>query len=94
MNKNELIKHISTGADISILAAELVLNSFIKHVMLAVSSDEAVRIIGLGSFSLCERSARVGRNPVTGAVVQIQASRSVKFKAGSAFKDAINGNSL
>lgn len=94
MNKVELIEKISVGADISRLAAEQVLNSFIAHVIHAVSNDDIVRIIGLGSFASSDRSARMGRNPVTGAAVQIQASRSVKFKAGSAFKDAVNNNSL
>jgi DNA-binding protein HU-beta len=94
MNKVELIEKIAAGADISMLAAERVLNSFIMHVIHCVSNDEIVQIIGFGSFAPCERSARMGRNPVTGAAVQIQASRSVKFKAGSAFKDAVNNNSL
>ena len=76
------------------LAAEQVLNSLIQNVIHAVSSDEIVQIIGLGSFAPIERSARIGRNPSTGAPVQIQASRVVKFRAGSAFKDAVNADSL
>jgi len=90
MNKVELIDHIAVGADISSLAAEQVLNSLIQNVIHAVSNDEIVQIIGLGSFAATERSARIGRNPSTGALVQIQASRSVKFRAGSAFKAAVN----
>jgi len=90
MNKVELIDHIAVGADISTLAAEQVLNSLIQNVIHAVSSDEIVQIIGLGSFASSERSARIGRNPSTGALVQIQASKSVKFRAGSAFKVALN----
>ena len=94
MNKEELIDHIAVGADISTLAAEQVLNSLIQNVIHAVSSDEIVQIIGLGSFASSERSARIGRNPSTGALVQIQASRSVKFRAGSAFKVSLNAEPL
>ncbi|CAM3790376.1 HU family DNA-binding protein [Polynucleobacter arcticus] len=94
MNKVELISHIASGADISTLAAERVVSSFISQVIGAVSSDDVVQIIGLGSFASTERSARMGRNPVTGATVMIGASRSVKFKAGSAFKYAVNSNPL
>lgn len=94
MNKVELIDHIAVGADILTLAAEQVLNSLIQNVIHAVSSDEIVQIIGLGSFASSERSARIGRNPSTGALVQIQASRSVKFRAGSAFKVALNSEPL
>jgi len=94
MNKVELIEHIAVGADISTLVAEQVLNSLISRVIHAVSSDDVVRIIGLGTFTPSERSARIGRNPVTGAAVLIQASRVVKFRAGSAFKDAVNADLL
>jgi nucleoid DNA-binding protein len=94
MNKVELIDHIAAGADISRLAAEQVLNSLIQNVIHAVSGDEIVQIIGLGSFASIERSARIGRNPSTGAPVQIQVARVVKFRAGSAFKDAVNADSL
>jgi DNA-binding protein HU-beta len=94
MNKVELINHIAVGADISTLAAEQVLNSLIQNIIHAVSGDEVVQIIGLGSFASSERSARIGRNPSTGALVQIQTSRSVKFRAGSAFKIAVNSDPL
>ena len=94
MNKVELIDHIAVGADISELAAEQVLNSLIQNVIHAVSNDETVQIIGLGSFASTGRSARIGRNPSTGALVQIQAGRSVKFRAGSAFKAALNAEPL
>ena len=94
MNKVELIDHIAVGADISKLADEQVLNSLIQNVIHAVSSDETVQISGVGSFAASERSARIGRNLSTGALVQIGASRSVKFRAGSAFKDAVNAGPL
>ena len=90
MNKKELIEHIATGADISTLTAEQVLNSFISHVIETVSAKDVLQLIGLGSFSQGERSARNGRNPVTGAVVHIAASRTIKFRPGIAFKNSLN----
>jgi DNA-binding protein HU-beta len=56
----------------------------------AVKSNDTVSIIGFGTFALSERAARKGRNPKTGEEIQIKASKSPKFKAGKAFKDAVN----
>ena len=90
MNKLELIEHIAVGADISKLAAEKALNSILLRITDAVAMNDVVRIIGWGSFSQVPRSARIGRNPITGDAVQIAASISVKFKPGAAFKNALN----
>lgn len=90
MNRAELIEKIAVGADISKLSAEQVLNSIIFRILDEVSRNDAVQIIGWGSFSQAPRSARSGRNPITGEVIQISACVSVKFKPGTAFKDAVN----
>jgi nucleoid DNA-binding protein len=90
MNKVELIDHIAAGADISQLAAEKVLNSIIFRITDAVAMNEVVQIIGWGSFSQVPRTARIGRNPITGDAIQIEASVSVKFKPGTAFKNTLN----
>jgi len=50
-----------------------------------------VQLIGSGSFSTGARAARVGRNLATGAEIQIPAAKTLKFAAGKAFKDAVNG---
>ena len=92
MNKAELIDHIAVGADISKIAAEQVINSFIAHIIATVSANDVVQLIGLGSFGQRERSARNGRNPVTGETIYIPATISIKFKAGTAFKEAVNQN--
>lgn len=90
MNKLELIDHIAAGADISNLAAEKVLNSIIFRIVDAVAMNEVVRVSGLGSFNQAHRSARLGRNPMTGEDIQIPASISIKFTPGKAFKDTVN----
>ncbi|MGF6870632.1 nucleoid DNA-binding protein [Paraburkholderia sp. MM5477-R1] len=56
----------------------------------AVTKGDAVQLIGFGSFSTGARAARTGRNPATGAEIQIAAAKTVKFTAGKAFKDAVN----
>jgi DNA-binding protein HU-beta len=48
-------------------------------------------VIGFRSFSTGARAARTGRNPQTGETIQIAAAKTVKFTAGKAFKDAVNG---
>lgn len=90
MNKTELVEYIAQGADISQISAELALNSFIERVTQTVTKGEVVQLIGFGSFKSTKRSARIGRNPATGAEIQIAESKTVKFTAGNGFKNAIN----
>lgn len=92
MNKSELIALVAHGADISIEKADKVINAFTHYVMQAVASNKEFCLAGLGTFSQVERSARVGRNPASGVRVHIPASNSVKFKAGTAFKRALDSS--
>ena len=55
-----------------------------------VRSGRKVTVVGFGSFNPSDRGPRVGRNPRTGAVVPIPASKGVRFATGSAFKSALN----
>jgi DNA-binding protein HU-beta len=66
-------------------------DALIAAVTGAVKQGDTVQLIGFGSFSTGARAARVGRNPATGAEIQIPAAKTVKFTAGKAFKDAVNG---
>jgi DNA-binding protein HU-beta len=54
-----------------------------------LKNGENVSLIGFGTFSVKERAARTGRNPQTGASIQIGASKTPSFKAGKALKDAV-----
>jgi len=91
MNKSQLIEKISTGADISKAAAERALNSFIESVTDEIKQGGDVALVGFGTFSVSDRAARTGRNPQTGATIQIAAAKVPKFKPGKALKDACNG---
>jgi DNA-binding protein HU-beta len=53
-------------------------------------SGEEVRVLGFGNFSVAQRAASTGRNPQTGAPMQIKASKQAKFKPGKGLKDAVN----
>lgn len=56
----------------------------------SVRGGESAKVPGFGSFSLSERSARKGRNPATGQVISIKASKSVRFKPGKELKESVN----
>ncbi|BAN69283.1 HU family DNA-binding protein [endosymbiont of unidentified scaly snail isolate Monju] len=90
MNKTELIEAMADAADISKAAAGRALDGMIDAITQAIKSGDSVSIIGFGTFTLRERAARKGRNPKTGETIEIAASKSPAFKAGKAFKDAVN----
>ena len=90
MNKSELIDHIAAEADLPKAAAARALDSAISGISTALGNGDSVALVGFGTFSVGERSARTGRNPQTGAAIQIKASKTPKFKAGKALKDAVN----
>jgi DNA-binding protein HU-beta len=85
-----MITAISDDVGLTKTAAGLVLDSFIKHVSQTLASGGDVTLSGFGTFSVSERSARVGRNPRTGESVDIAAAKSPKFKPAKALKDAVN----
>lgn len=90
MNKTELIEAMADAADISKAAAGRALEGMVEAITNAVKDGDTVSVIGFGTFSVRERAARTGRNPKTGAEIQIPASKTPAFKAGKAFKDAVN----
>ncbi len=90
VNKGDLVEAVSDRAGLDKRSAEAALNAFFESVMEAVTAGDKVSIPGFGSFNPTSRAARTGRNPQTGAPVQIAASRGVRFAPGSAFKSAVN----
>ncbi len=90
MNKSELIEAITTEADVSKAAAGRALDAVIAAVTGALKDGESVSLVGFGTFSVKARAARTGRNPQTGAAIQIAAANIPSFKAGKALKDAVN----
>ncbi len=90
MNKAELTEAMAEAADISKAAAARALDGMIDAVTEALKNGDQVSLIGFGTFSVRDRAARTGRNPQTGAAINIAASKNPAFKAGKALKDAVN----
>ena len=89
MNKSDLIEAVAEAADISKASAGRAVDGMTDAIAAALKGGDTVSLIGFGTFAVKERAARTGRNPKTGAAIEIGASRSPAFKAGKAFKDAI-----
>jgi len=90
MNKAELIDEIAESTDLSKASAGRALDSAIDAITNALKKGDTVTLVGFGTFSVRNRSARTGRNPRTGETINIKASKIPGFKAGKALKDAIN----
>jgi DNA-binding protein HU-beta len=90
MNKSELIEKIALGADISKTSAGRALDAFIGAVTEELKEGGQAVLVGFGTFSVRDRAARTGRNPQTGATIQIAAAKVASFKAGKALKNAVN----
>jgi len=91
VNKRDLIEKIASDADIAEASAERALSAIINKIIQTVTKDEDVQLFGFGTFKSGKRTARVGRNPQTGAEVKIPAVKTVKFVVSKIFKDALNG---
>lgn len=90
MNKAELIDAVAESADISKAEAGRVIDAMIDSITASLRKDEPVVLVGFGTFATKNRAARTGRNPQTGAAIQIAAAKVPGFKAGKALKDAVN----
>lgn len=91
MNKNELIASVADNSGLSKADATRAIDALLDGITGALKRGDEVRIAGFGIFSVASRPASEGRNPRTGAKIQIPASRQPKFKAGKGLKDSVNG---
>ena len=92
MNKTELVAAIAAQANLSKKDAEAALKAFTDVVTDELKKDGKVHLVGFGTFELSKIASREGRNPQSGKVMKIAASKAPKFKAGKALKDAVNEN--
>lgn len=90
MNKAELIQHMAVTAGINKTQATAALQAFETAVIDELSNGRTLELKGFGTFKITERAEHPGRNPKTGETLIIPASKSPSFKAGKAFKDAVN----
>ena len=91
MNKTELTAAVAEKAGMSKAEAAKALNAFFETVEGALAKGESVQIIGFGTFEVSEYAARTGRNPQTGAALEIPAGKRPKFVPGAALNKAVNG---
>lgn len=89
MNKKDLIKAVAAASDLSNKDAEKAINALTAAVTDALKKGEKVQLVGFGTFEVRERAAKQGRNPRTGATIEIPASKLPAFRAGQALKDAV-----
>lgn len=90
MNKAELIDTVASKAGLSKTDAANAVDAVFGSITNSLSNGNSVTLVGFGTFAVTDRAARTGRNPRTGEAITIPASKSSKFKAGKALKDALN----
>ena len=90
MNRAELVAAMAEQAGLSKKDAEAALKAFTDVVSDELKNGGKVQLVGFGTFEVSERAAREGRNPQSGEVMKIAASKAPKFKAGKALKDLVN----
>lgn len=90
MNKNDLVESVAKAAGLSKADSAKAVDGVLDEISGAMAKGEEVRLVGFGTFSVAQRAASTGRNPRTGATINIPASKQPKFKAGKALKDAVN----
>jgi DNA-binding protein HU-beta len=90
MNKSEFVEQIAQKAEISRKDAELAVEATLKTIEEQLARGAEITLTGFGKFHVSDRSARQGRNPQTGATIEIKASRVPRFSAGSKLKQVVN----
>lgn len=90
MNKNELVSAVADKAELSKQQAGSAVDAVFDAIQSAMSKGDDIRLVGFGTFSVSDRAASKGRNPSTGAEVNIPARKVPKFSAGKGLKDAVN----
>jgi len=89
MNKADLINEVANVVS-SKTEAQAAVDCVFQSIVNTLKNGDVVTLVGFGSFKVVKRKARTGRNPQTGAGIQISASNAAKFVPGKALKDAVN----
>ena len=90
MNKADLINSISKETGLTKTKSNEVINAITKAISGSLSDGERVTLVGFGSFTTTTRTARKGRNPKTGEIIDIPSKRVAKFKASSSLSEDVN----
>ncbi len=90
MKKNDLIEHMAVRAGISKTSAQKALEAFLEAASNSLHKGNKVALTGFGTWTVYERSARMGRNPKTNEPLAIPAKKTIKFKASSQLTNTLN----
>lgn len=90
MNRQDLVSQVSTETGMSKAKCEEVIKAVFSGITQTLQSKNSVQLIGFGSFSVIDTSAREGRNPRTGETIQIPAGKRVRFASSKVLKQAVN----
>ncbi len=90
MNKTELTDVVAEATDLTKADAARAVDAVLGTITNTLAGGNQVAIVGFGTFLVRDRAARTGRNPQTGAEIQIAAAKVPAFKPGKALKDAVN----
>ena len=90
MKKVELVEAVATNAGLTKADALRAIDATFDAITETLKKGDKITLIGFGTFGVSERKARTGRNPQTGATVNIPARKAVKFKAGTQLKQTVN----
>ncbi len=90
MKKVELVEAVATSAGLSKADALRAIDATFEAITETLKKGDKITLIGFGTFGVSKREARTGRNPQTGAAVNIPARNAVTFKAGTQLKQTIN----
>lgn len=89
MNKAELINRVAEKTGLTKKDTEKAVNALVETIEQALANGEKVSLVGFGTFEVRSRKARTGRNPQTGATIEIPASRVPAFRPGKALKERV-----
>ncbi len=89
MTKSDIIAEIANKSNLTKADAEKALNSFVEITKDTLKKEGRLALAGFGSFVVSERKERQGRNPQTGEIMTIKASKAVRFRAGKALKESL-----
>jgi integration host factor subunit beta len=94
MTKADLIEEVSRAVEMSRKDSEVIVETIMDSMVRARRSSDKIEIRGVGSFRTRERRSRVGRNPKTGARVEVPPKRVPYFKPSKELKDLINASKV
>jgi integration host factor subunit beta len=92
MTKADLIEEVSRAVEMSRKDSEVIVETVFDSIVKTLRSGDKIEIRGFGSFRTRERKSRVGRNPKTGARVEVPAKKIPFFKPSKELKDVVNGS--